>query len=434
MILPPNLDYGALLTNASSEQNVPTRITLIAVILGSCYLIARRPALWLAELRALNPFYPLFLALATLSVTWSIDQGSTLHNLFKLAVVFLCFTAFTLYGWQTHQFQRVMRVLFGTVLVGSVIFAVAFPHYGVQQFEDYAPAETGRGLDYGTLTLRPVLRGLTYGKNQMGQLAGFGLIFWFHAWLGKEAKTLWVIVCVGAALICLYWAHSSTSVLAAAFSVPMLLMLRHWPKWLRRYMRYILVLFTLLILGYSLVVLRLIPQLDFLLTPITALTGKDLTFSNRTAIWKIVIGQVVQHPLLGAGYSGYWVEDPSSPSVEFTRRLGFWPGESHNGYLEVLNDLGVIGCVCLLGYLFAYVRQAIRIIEFDRHEGSLYFVLLFHQFWSCLSESHWFTASSVSFTVITLAVCCSARTLLQHRFELSATRRSPFNLARNTVT
>src|SRR5580658_1558891 len=72
MILPPNLDYGALLTNANSEQNVPTRITLIVVIVGSCFLIARRPTLWLAVLRALNPFYLMFLALALVSLLWSI--------------------------------------------------------------------------------------------------------------------------------------------------------------------------------------------------------------------------------------------------------------------------------------------------------------------------------------------------------------------------
>jgi exopolysaccharide production protein ExoQ len=434
MILPPNLDYGALLTNANSEQNVPTRITLIVVIVGSCFLIARRPTLWLSVLRALNPFYLMFLALALVSLAWSINQGGTLHNLFKLGVVFLCFTAFTLYGWRASRFQSVMRALFGAVLVGSVIFAVAFPHYGVQQFEDYAPAETGRLADIGSLTLRPVLRGLTYGKNQMGQLAGLGLIFWVHGWLGKEVKTRWVIVCAGAALICLYWAHSSTSILATAFSVPVLLMLRHWPRWLRRYMRFILVLFTMLILGYSLVVLRLIPQLDFLLTPITALTGKDLTFSNRTAIWKIVIDQIVQHPLLGTGYSAYWVDEPGSPSRVFQTLMAFWPGESHNGYLDVLNDLGVVGFFCLLGYLFTYLRQSIKILEFDRHQGSLYVVLLFHQFWSCLSESHWFSAGSVSFTVITLAVCCLGRTLLQHRFEVSTARPPAYALARNGVT
>jgi O-antigen ligase len=130
----------------------------------------------------------------------------------------------------------------------------------------------------------------------------------------------------------------------------------------------------------------------------------------------------VRHPLIGTGYAGYWVDDPGSASMAFQTLLAFWPGESHNGYLDVLNDLGMIGGVCLLGFLFSYLRQAIKILAFDRHQGSLYVVLLFHQFWSCLSESHWFQASSVPFTVITFAVCCSARTLVQHRFEMQASQ------------
>jgi exopolysaccharide production protein ExoQ len=429
MILPPNLDYGALV-NANvatfvAAQNLTSKLVIPIVLIGSCVLIMRRHLLWFAELRSLNPFYLIFLLLAIISLGWSIDPPITTRALFRLVVIFLSCTAFTLYGWRTDRFQGVMRPLLGALLVGSVVFAVVLPYYGVQQFSDFAAVGPGRIASYrDTLgTIKPVLRGLTFGKNQMGQLASFGVIFWFHAWLGKDVRTRWVILCGGCALICLYWAHSSTSIIAAAFSVPMLLLLRHWPQWLRRYMPYILVMFTVLILLYSLVVLRVIPQLDFLLTPITAITGKDLTFSDRTAIWQIVVDHISQHPLIGTGYAAYWDNDNlASPSQVFKTLLFFFPGESHNGYLEVLNDLGIVGGLCLLGFLFTFLMQSIRIMNFDRHQGALYVTLLFHQFWSSLSESHWFSMGSVSFTIITLAVCTSARTLLQRRFELEAAR------------
>lgn len=428
MILPTNLDYAALVdqntntTVSKSDQSLTNEIALITLLVGSFFYISRRQGLWLRVIAALNPFYLLFIALAALSIMWSLDPAVTVRRVFRLLVILLCCTAFTLNGWRANRFQIVMRTLLGALLVGSVLFAVAIPHYGVQQFSDYAAAMKGGFVDPGVglaPDIKPVLRGLTYGKNQMGQLASLGVLFWIHAWLGKETKTIWVMLCGGAAAICLYWAHSSTSILAAVFSLPVMLMLRHWPKWLRRYMRYILPIFVLVILGYSLVVLKLVPQLDFLLTPITALTGKDLTFSNRTAIWQIINAHIAEHPLLGTGYSAYWVDEPGSPSQIFVKRLFFWPGQSHNGYLEVINDLGIVGGVCLLGFLFSYLRQSIKIMEFDRHQGSLYVVLLFHQFWSSLSESHWLSAGSVSFTVISFAACTSARTLLQHRFELN---------------
>jgi exopolysaccharide production protein ExoQ len=426
LILPANLNYGDLVTQggvSESDQGFTSKIVLIALFLSSSILVARRPKLWVELLGTINPFYLLFIGLAALSVTWSIDTAATVPHVFRLIVAFLCFTAFTLTGWRTNRFQSLVRSLLGAVLVGSLIFALAFPHYGVQDFLDYTSAlHTSFAPRRYSLApdVRQVLRGLTYGKNQMGQLASLGVVFWFHAWLGKETKLLSVLVCGGAALVCLYWAHSSTSLIAAAFAVSFMLMLRHWPQWLRRYTPYILTTFTLLTLAYSLVVLKLIPQLDFLLSPITAITGKDLTFSSRTAIWQILNTHIAQHPILGTGYSAYWNDEPGSPSQEMKRLLFFYPGEAHNGYLEVINDLGIIGGGCLLGYLFTYLRQSIRILKFDRHQGSLYLTLLFHQFCSSLSESHWFSWGSVSFSVMSLAVCTSARTLLQHRFELKA--------------
>jgi len=426
MIVPPDLNYASLVVQsqnpaAAEDHSIANKVVWIAALLGSCWYIALRQRLWLAVLRTLNPFYLLFIPLAGLSVMWSIEPAVTEQFVFRLLVIFLCCTAFTLNGWRADRFQSVMRSLLGALLVGSIIFALVLPQYGVQQFEDYAATTHNFVTYYGVVpTMKPVLRGLTYGKNQLGPLAGFGVIFWFHAWLDKETKFFWTLVCGGAALICLYWAHSSTSVLATAFAVVMMLMMRHWPKWLRPYMPHLIAMFSLVIFVYSLVILQLIPQLEFLLSPITSLSGKDLTFTNRTPIWQLVGAHIAQHPLLGTGYSAYWVDAPDSPSQVFRTRLNFYPGSSHNGYLDALNDLGIVGSICLFGYLVTCLRQSVKIMAFDRSQGSLYLVLLFYTFWSSMSESHWFSAASVIFTVFTLAVCASARTLLQHRFDINS--------------
>jgi O-antigen ligase len=430
LILPPNLNYGNLLNTqgtalGTEDQNLTNKIVLVALLVGSAVLIARRPGLWAAVVRSLNPWYWLSIVLSGVSVLWSIEPTVTVPHVFRLAVAFFCFTAFTLSSWRPDRFPVVMRNLLGAFLVASLAFAVLFPHYGVQAFLDYAsvlhssivPRSYSLSPD-----VRAVLRGLTFGKNQMGQLASLGVVFWFHAWLGKEVKLRWILLCGISALICLYWSHSSTSLIAAMFALPFMLMLRHWPKWLRRYTPYLLVGFTLLILGYSLVVLKLIPGLDFLLTPISAMTGKDLTFSSRTQIWDVINAHIIQHPWIGTGYSAYWTESLTSPSNEMQRLLFFYPGEAHNGYLDVINDLGVVGGVILLGYLFAFLRQSIRILSFDRHLGSLYLSLLFHQFFSNLSESHWFNYASVPFMIMSLATCTSARTLLQRRLDVASAR------------
>jgi exopolysaccharide production protein ExoQ len=431
MILPTDLNYGALITQnsvAEADKSITNKVVLLLILLGSCCYIVPRQRLWLAVLGKINPFYLLFIALAALSVEWSIEPDLTVTHVFRLLVIFMCCTAFTLYGWTATRLQDVMRPLLGAFLVGSVIFALVLPKYGVQQFSEFTPTTPGSFTPSGAAAIaivKPVLRGLTYGKNLLGPLAGLGVIFWLYAWLNKEVGFFWVLLCGSAALICLYWTHSSTSILASAFAVVAMLMMRHWPRWLRRYMPTIIAMFSLVIFVYSLVILKLIPQLEFLLTPITALTGKDLTFTNRTAIWQIVGEHIAQHPVLGTGYSAYWIDKPDSPAERVKTLLNFYPGESHNGYLDVLNDLGIVGSFCLLGYLVVSLRQSIKIMAFDRNQGALYLVLLFYTFWCSLSESHWFSAESVLFTVFTLAVCTSARTLLQRRFETKSVRAPP---------
>jgi exopolysaccharide production protein ExoQ len=433
MILPADLNFAALIaqgqnttSSTADDHSIANRIVWIVALVGSCWYIASRQRLWLAVMRTVNPFYLLFIAVAVLSVTWSIQPAITEQFVFRLVVIMLCCTAFTLNGWRAHRFQSVMRSLLGAFLVGSIIFALVLPQYGVQQFPDYASAIGSTFKTYGingiVPNFKPVLRGLTFGKNQLGPLAGFGVIFWFHGWLNKETKFSWSLLCGGAALICLYWSHSSTSVLATVFAVVVMLMLRHWPKWLRRYMAPIIAVVSLVILVYSLVILKLVPQLDFLLTPITALTGKDLTFTDRTPIWQIIGAHIAQHPLLGTGYSAYWVDQPGSPAEVFKTLMYFYPGSSHNGYLDVANDLGILGSICLLGFIVTCLRQSLKVMTFDRNQGSLYLVLLFYTFWSSMTESHWFSAGSVLFTVFTVSVCAAARTLLQHRFEIDSER------------
>jgi exopolysaccharide production protein ExoQ len=112
-------------------------------------------------------------------------------------------------------------------------------------------------------------------------------------------------------------------------------------------------------------------------------------------------------------------------------RLYFWPSESHNGYLEVVNDLGFVGLIGLLGYIAVYVRQSLRLFTFDRAQGALYLAIFFLQAITNLSESAWFSANGVlPVIIVTLATCALARGLLEQNRarSLQAPARPAFAL------
>ncbi len=86
---------------------------------------------------------------------------------------------------------------------------------------------------------------------------------------------------------------------------------------------------------------------------VMALMGKDPTLTGRTEIWGFVISDILQKPLLGWGYNGFWfIDNPAALEIDSTV-LWVVP-ESHNGLLEILLDLGVVGAAL---FLFALARN-----------------------------------------------------------------------------
>lgn len=348
-----------------------------------------------ALLRQVNRFLLGFLLLAPASVIWSADQSATLARFVSYAAVVLISFAFCLVGWRRSRLQDVARPLFTLLLLASLVYIIMMPEEAI----DFDKAG---------------FHGLSGQKNPFGELAAFGTVLWMHGWIARENK-LWKAI-VGAALgwTCLWLSRSATSILATVFASWLMLMLLRTSPSMRRYIPYVVALFAFLVIAYALAVLQIVPGLaTVLLGPIIAITGKDMTFSNRSVIWDIIKEHAQLHPILGTGYGAYWTGPvPTSPSYVFISRMYFWPSEGHNGYIDVVNDLGFVGLICLLGYLVVYLRQSLQLFKRDRPEGALYLALFFEQALNNLSESCWFSPmGTLPIVFMTLSTFALARGL-----------------------
>jgi O-antigen ligase len=264
-------------------------------------------------------------------------------------------------------------------------------------------------------------RGLASHKNGLGDLACIALILWFHAGLTREVRPLRAVAGGAIALTCLILSRSSTSLVATVFVATITLLLLRAPRGLRPYLPYFIVTLVAMLVLYALAVLDLVPGLGTLLAPVTALTDKGTSLTGRTQIWQIIAEHIRLHPLFGSGYAAYWTAAPTSgtDSYEFINRMGaFYPGSAHNGYLEVVNDLGWVGFICLLGYMLTYVRQSLQLTTLDRNQAALYLALYLQQAITNLAETHWFSVLSVDFVIMTLATFALARGLLDHQMRM----------------
>lgn len=405
MIVPEGFDYSQLANiDAPAAGSAGSRALWLLLLLGGGAGLLWRAGFASLLLRHFNLPFLAFVLLAAASLAWSADPAVTLRRLVRVLTVLLVALSFVLIGWHARRFQNVLRPLLTAVLLASILFGLLWPTLAIHQ-------ET-EGV------LLRAWHGLANHKNGFGNLACIALIFWVQAWLVREVSGLRAALGSGVAVLCLLLSRSSTSMVAAVFTLLMLLMLLRSPANLRRYMPMLVSLFVVALLTYSLAILDLLPGLDLLLRPISMITGKDLSFTGRTEIWDLMTEHIRLRPLLGSGYGAYWVgATEGAAAYDFVLQLNFYPGSAHNGYLEVMNDLGALGLLLLIAYLVVYLRQALQLLGIDRAQAALYLALFLQQAVVNLSESRWLNAQSVDFVIMTLATAALARGLLEHRLR-----------------
>jgi hypothetical protein len=74
-----------------------------------------------------------------------------------------------------------------------------------------------------------------------------------------------------------------------------------------------------------------------------------------------------------------------------------------------------VGLLCLLSYIFLYLRQAVSLFKVDRVQSTLFLALLFQQTLLNLSESTWLDIDNFCFTIMTAATVVIARSLVEHQ-------------------
>jgi exopolysaccharide production protein ExoQ len=381
--------------------NTAFRIIRIGMIAISVYVIATRWSLVRSLSKTTNPGFIAFMLLAPLSFVWSIAPSVTLLRYTTFACIVLVCYAISLAGWDRQRLQQVTIPPMTCIMVASLLLGIMYPDRIIEIGDDISQHNAWHGI--------------SFSKNIFGMMASVTVVLCLHRWLAREGRMLWSVAATAAAFACLVLSRSNTSLFAAMVGIFFMVLVMRVPIIKRRYSTQVVVGIAATLLLYELVIQDVVPGVKVLLAPVTSLTGKDTTFSARTFIWNIIKEHIHAAPYLGTGYAAYWTgPTPDSPSFVFKYLMYFYPTESHNGYLEVVNDLGLVGLACLLLFVFWFIRYALQLMRFDRSQAALYLALLFQEMVMNMSESDWFSRSS-SFTTLILASFCLSRGLLEHR-------------------
>ena len=105
--------------------------------------------------------------------------------------------------------------------------------------------------------------------------------------------------------------------------------------------------------------------------------GRDPTLTGRTLIWKVVLTSIAKRPLLGYGFYSFWTGlKGESGNINYALNWSF--GYAHNGTLEILLQLGIVGAVLFWTTMLQGLRNAWYCFRYDRsRRNDWFFALLF---------------------------------------------------------
>jgi len=146
--------------------------------------------------------------------------------------------------------------------------------------------------------------------------------------------------------------------------------------------------------------------------------GRNVTLTGRTDIWASLVPDVMKNPIQGVGFGGFWTR---------ANREAHDIGEAHNGYLDVVLELGFLGVLFVVIFFLTSCRKAQKVMALDYELGSFWICFMLMVVIHNITEStiNSFTTSLTS-VVLFLTICgARAAETIREGVGASPTARSP---------
>lgn len=259
--------------------------------------------------------------LAFASQWWSIDPATTGRRAIALGIS-MVFGLYLAAAWRGPALPRLLCQAFLLMGLGSLVMVFAFPSIGVHP-------EVNPGM----------WRGMWYEKNQMGAVMAAGSIAGAALIASRSGAARLGAFTIAICVLLLLATQSKTALLCMLAGTGLItgltLMRRAGPAG-----AVVMAWVGVVALGAGIAFFMVAPEAVF------ELLGKDPSLTGRTDIWASLMRRAADRPLLGYGYSAFWGLD--SVPANWVRAETHWEVPSaHNGWIEVLIQLGRVGAVAV---------------------------------------------------------------------------------------
>jgi exopolysaccharide production protein ExoQ len=273
------------------------------------------------------------LLIAIASALWSQDPSLTLRG----SAVLLATMAFGVYFGTRYTVRAQLRLLAwacSLMTACSYFLAIFLPRYGIEQ-----DANIG------------AWKGAFIQKNNLAEATVLAvLVFLLVRPMRRSLRWLGIAASVG-----LLFLSGSATGMVVCFAIIATLPLYKVVRDRRPIAVPIKLGLGLLVTGLLLVLVTDTGEVLRLLNRTPDLTG-------RNELWDAVLLSITKRPWLGYGFSAFW-QGMNGESGRVMEAVGWLPGFAHNGFLDLMLQLGVVGlAIFVLGYL-ALWRRAFTLLS-----------------------------------------------------------------------
>lgn len=321
-------------------------------------------------------FIVLLLALAGMSATWSVAPGTTLARSVALGGT----TLFGLY-WAARftldQQLKSLAIAFYVIIFSSFLAALLYPQLGTMQGDH-------QGLWQGVFS----------HKNLLGRMIILGSIVFFLLAANNTRRRYLYWLGFWSALLLLLMSSSKSSFLSY------ILLFTGVAAYLAIVKNYRLSFVAFLSVSIVSACLVLIVKYSILPPIVLSKFGSNClettnciesiiaaappsaspesleTGTGRTPLWALLWNKVQLKPMFGYGYGGFWL-GKNGPSVELPELIREWARNAHNGFLDLILDLGLVGLALFLtGYTVAFWKALAHLSSGQFDPLKLYFPMV----------------------------------------------------------
>ncbi len=306
-----------------------------------------------------QPILGAYLGIITFSVFWSENPPATLRAVFG----FLFFSIFVVYFAKKYQWGDLSKLLrWNSIFLAifSIYTALFIPSIGI----------TPKGWCGGF--------GHPIG---LGNMMALGISLWL---LNAFANPKYRLRSLVLSILCLIVLINTNS--AGAWVLLFVLVVVFIATTFMRFLKFSLAFssFVVMLFLFGSATFWLINNIDNLLF----FLNKDITMSGRVPLWTMLIQKSIpERPWFGYGYQGFWQRwrGDKSPAIDVVNYImgsgRDWVAHSHNGFLEIILNIGLIGLLIFIVLFLINTIKTIKLIITNKHpESFLPLIILMYVF------------------------------------------------------